>query len=90
MKHIHLIGIGGSGLSAIARVLLQMGYTVSGSDRVSSPLSASLQAEGVNFMLGHSPDNIQGADLVIRSSAIQDDNSRSSNCQNAWHTGAKT
>jgi UDP-N-acetylmuramate--alanine ligase len=74
MKHIHLIGIGGSGLSAIARVLLQMGYTVSGSDRTASPLSASLQAEGVRFMLGHNPDNILGADLVIRSSAVSEDN----------------
>jgi UDP-N-acetylmuramate--alanine ligase len=74
MKHIHLIGIGGTGLSAIARILLQMGYTVSGSDRAASPLSAGLQVEGVNVMLGHSPENIQGADLVIRSSAIPDDN----------------
>jgi UDP-N-acetylmuramate--alanine ligase len=74
MKHIHLIGIGGSGLSAIARVLLQMGYTVSGSDRATSPLATSLQADGVRFMLGHAPENIQGADLVVRSSAVSDDN----------------
>ena len=74
MKHIHFIGIGGSGLSAIARVLLQMGYTVSGSDRAASPLTDSLQAEWVRLMLGHNPDNILGADLVIRSSAVSDDN----------------
>jgi UDP-N-acetylmuramate--alanine ligase len=74
MKHIHMIGIGGTGLSAIARVLLQMGYTVSGSDQTASPLFNSLKVEGVNVYLGHAAENIQGADIIIRSSAVQDDN----------------
>ena len=74
MKHIHLIGIGGTGLSAIARVLLESGYEVSGSDRSSSPLSDALAADGVKVMIGHDPANIQGADQVIRSSAVSDDN----------------
>ncbi len=74
MKHIHLIGIGGTGLSAIARVLLESGYRVSGSDRSSSPLSEALAADGVKIMIGHDSGNIRGADLIVRSSAIADDN----------------
>ncbi len=74
MKHIHLIGIGGTGLSAIARVLLEKGYTVSGSDRTESSLFNALTAAGVHTFLGHAGDQVIGADLVIRSSAIPDDN----------------
>ncbi|MBN2677435.1 MAG: UDP-N-acetylmuramate--L-alanine ligase [Anaerolineaceae bacterium] len=74
MNHIHLIGIGGTGLSAIARVLLESGFKVSGSDRSPSPLSDALALDGVKIMHGHSPDNIRGADQVVRSSAISDDN----------------
>ncbi|MDO9128539.1 MAG: UDP-N-acetylmuramate--L-alanine ligase [Anaerolineales bacterium] len=74
MKHIHLIGIGGSGLSAIARLLKEMGYTVSGSDRAETPFLAHLKAAGVILSIGHHPENIAGADLVVRSSAISDDN----------------
>ncbi len=74
MAKVHLIGIGGSGLSAIARVLLESGYTVSGSDRASSPLAESLRAAGVRLMIGHQAGNIAGADVVVRSSAIPDDN----------------
>jgi UDP-N-acetylmuramate--alanine ligase len=74
MTHIHLIGIGGTGLSAIARVLLEMGYTVSGSDRAESPFTRDLQTAGVTIRIGHHPENIRGADLVVRSSAIPDDN----------------
>ncbi len=74
MTHIHLIGIGGSGLSAIARVLRESGYEVSGSDRVLSPLAQELMLAGVNVTVGHAPENIRGADLVVRSSAIPDNN----------------
>jgi UDP-N-acetylmuramate--alanine ligase len=74
MTHVHLIGIGGSGLSAIATVLLESGYTVSGSDRTPSPLSDALAAAGVQVAIGHIAGNIAGADLVLRSSAISDDN----------------
>ena len=73
-KHVHLIGIGGSGLSAIARVLLESGYLVSGSDRTSSPLLESLAADGVRVNIGHSADAIGEADVVVRSSAVTDDN----------------
>lgn len=74
MKRIHLIGIGGTGISSIARVLLERGYTVSGSDRALSPLALSLKEAGVQVLEGHDAANIQGADLVVRSSAIPDNN----------------
>ncbi|MFW5713295.1 MAG: UDP-N-acetylmuramate--L-alanine ligase [Brevefilum sp.] len=74
MKHVHLIGIGGTGLSAIARVLLERGYAVSGSDREASPLFKAITAAGARTFLGHAAEQIAGADLVIRSSAIPDDN----------------
>jgi UDP-N-acetylmuramate--alanine ligase len=72
--HIHLIGIGGTGLSAIARVLLEMGYTVSGSDRAESTFTHDLRSAGVTINIGHRPENVLGAGLVIRSAAIPDDN----------------
>jgi len=75
MTHVHLIGIGGSGLSAIARLLKESGYTVTGSDRALTPFAADLQAAGMTIYIGHHPRNIQGADWIVRSSAIPDDNS---------------
>ncbi|TAK11992.1 MAG: UDP-N-acetylmuramate--L-alanine ligase [Anaerolineae bacterium] len=74
MAHIHFIGIGGAGLSAIARVLLERGQTVSGSDRAASPLADSLARAGARIVIGHAAENIRGAHKVIRSSAIPDDN----------------
>jgi UDP-N-acetylmuramate--alanine ligase len=74
MAHIHLIGIGGSGLSAIARVLLESGSSVSGSDRQLSPQALGLQPLGARLYAGHRPENVHGADTVVRSSAIPDDN----------------
>ncbi|MCB2210082.1 UDP-N-acetylmuramate--L-alanine ligase [bacterium] len=74
MKHIHFIGIGGTGLSAIARVLLEKGYAVSGSDREASPLFNAVTEAGARTFLGHAAEQIAGADLVVRSSAIPDEN----------------
>lgn len=74
MTHVHLIGIGGSGLSAIARILLESGYVVSGSDRQLTPAAETLLQAGAKIMIGHHPDYIVGADLVVRSSAIPDNN----------------
>ena len=74
MTHVHLIGIGGTGISSIARVLLEKGYTVSGSDRILSPLALDLMQAGATVFEGHAAGNILGADLVVRSSAIADDN----------------
>jgi UDP-N-acetylmuramate--alanine ligase len=72
--HIHLVGIGGIGLSAIARVLHGWGYLVSGSDQQSTPLTEALAAEGITVSRGHSAAHVEGADLVIISSAIREDN----------------
>ena len=73
-QRIHFIGIGGTGLSAIARVLLERGYTVSGSDRQASPFTAALARLGARVYLGHAAEQVRDADLVVRSSAIPDDN----------------
>ena len=74
MTHVHFIGIGGSGLSAIARLLLESGYTVSGSDRVMSPFADELRKAGATVYIGHHARNLEGADWVVRSSAVTDDN----------------
>lgn len=74
MKHAHLIGIGGSGLSAIALFLKEKGYRVTGSDRVLSPLAAQLVSEGITVYAGHDAANVRGADVVIRSSAVPVEN----------------
>jgi len=74
MEHIHFIGIGGTGLSAIATVLLEQGYTVSGSDLTESNLFAAVQKAGGTVTLGHLAENISGADLVVRSSAVPENN----------------
>ena len=74
MRHVHLIGIGGSGLSAIARLLLERGDDVSGSDQVLSVWAQDLIALGAKVYLGHKAEHISGADLVIRSSAIPETN----------------
>ena len=72
--HIHLIGIGGSGMSAIARVLLGRGVTVSGSDQQAGPLTAALTAAGASIFIGHAAEHIAGATVVVRSSAVPDSN----------------
>jgi UDP-N-acetylmuramate--alanine ligase len=74
MTRVHFIGIGGSGLSAIARLLKESGYEVTGSDRAFSPFALALQSDGVAIYIGHHPRNVAGADMVIRSSAIAEDN----------------
>lgn len=73
-RRLHLIGIGGAGMSAIATVLIAMGHVVSGSDVKDSLTLSRLRALGVECYLGHSRENICGADAVIYSSAIRPDN----------------
>lgn len=74
MAHVHFIGLGGTGLSAIALVMLQRGHIVSGSDRQLSPVLESLEKAGARVFLGHRPENIRAADVVVRSSAVPDEN----------------
>lgn len=73
-KRLFFIGIGGYGISAIARVMHEMGYSVSGSDRTLSPLAENLRIMGITVYEGHHRNHIVGMDMVIRSSAVTDDN----------------
>src|SRR5262245_21448726 len=74
MTHVHFIGIGGSGLSAIARLLLESGYKVSGSDRVLTPFADDVRKAGATVFIGHHARNLAGAEWVVVSSAIGTDN----------------
>ena len=69
-SHIHLVGIGGAGLSAIARVLLQRGVRVSGCDRQASAATAELAELGAEIFIGHDAAHVGGANLVLISSAV--------------------
>ncbi len=71
---VHLIAIGGTGMSAVARLLLGRGIRVSGSDAKDSPVLASLAAQGATVRVGHDPAALDGADTVVVSSAIREDN----------------
>lgn len=71
---VHFVGIAGAGLSAIAKVLHESGWRVSGSDAGTSPFAQSLAASGVTVYLGHRAEQIEGADRVVISSAIPADN----------------
>ena len=70
IHQIHFIGIGGAGLSAIARVLLEQGAEVSGSDLVLSPVAEALARDGAHVSAGHRAENVIGAELVVVSSAV--------------------
>ena len=76
MKHkvnnIHFVGIGGSGMSGIAEVLLNLGYQVSGSDLGSNAASVRLDGLGAKVMLGHDAANVAGADVVVTSTAVNE------------------
>ena len=72
--HIHIVGIGGAGMSAIARVLVGRGFRVSGSDMQSNSQTEALAAEGVKIFVGHEASHVEGAALVVISSAIPSGN----------------
>jgi len=74
VKIIHFIGIGGSGMSAIAKVMLDMGYVVSGSDAQKSAVTLKLEQAGAVVCIGHSYENINDAQAVVVSTAISDTN----------------
>lgn len=71
-QHIHITGIGGFGMSAIARVLLLRGFTVSGSDRGENALTAALMRDGATVYQGHDAAYIDGADMLLATSAVPD------------------
>lgn len=73
-QHIHFVGIGGIGMSGIAEVLANLGFRVSGSDQKKSDVTAHLEELGVEVTEGHAPENVGDAHVVVRSTAVRDDN----------------
>ncbi|SIN74891.1 UDP-N-acetylmuramate--L-alanine ligase [Sulfurivirga caldicuralii] len=74
IRHIHFVGIGGVGMAGIAEVCLNLGYTVSGSDIQESANTTRLAALGARIFIGHSEQAVQGADVVVVSSAVPEQN----------------
>ncbi|HEU4852965.1 MAG TPA: UDP-N-acetylmuramate--L-alanine ligase [Telluria sp.] len=74
VRNIHFVGIGGSGMSGIAEVLHNLGYTVTGSDLGANAATARLEEQGVRVMRGHAPENIGSADAVVTSTAVNEGN----------------
>ena len=73
-NHIHFIGIGGIGMSGMAELLYKLGFNISGSDVNRSEITENLQNLGINISEGHQNTNINGADVVVYSSAVKNDN----------------
>lgn len=74
IRHVHFVGVGGIMMSGIAELMKNKGFIVSGSDRSSSSMIDHLRQEGIQVMIGHKEDNVVGADLVVYSSAVPEDN----------------
>lgn len=74
IKHVHFVGIGGVGMAGIAEVLLRQGYTVSGSDLSDNALTQWLRVMGAVIHRGHEASNIENADVIVRSSAVDMEN----------------
>ena len=74
VRKIHMVGIGGSGMSGIATLLLNLGFQVSGSDRAESAMVQQLRDQGAEIFIGHHADHLSGVDVVVISSAIGEEN----------------
>jgi UDP-N-acetylmuramate--alanine ligase len=74
VKHIHFIGIGGAGMGGIAEVLKNLGYEISGSDIKQSPITHRLESLGIQISIGHAAENIKDTDVVVVTSAIDENN----------------
>jgi UDP-N-acetylmuramate--alanine ligase len=74
VKHIHFVGIGGAGMSGIAEILHNLGYTVSGSDQSASATSHRLASLGIRVAIGHDASHVAGAEAVVTSTAVKGDN----------------
>ncbi len=74
INHIHMVGIGGTGMNGIAEVLLNMDYKISGTDIAETEVTQRLAHIGAEISIGHKAEKIEGADVVVISSAIKDDN----------------
>ncbi|MGN7468432.1 UDP-N-acetylmuramate--L-alanine ligase [Brevibacillus sp. SAFN-007a] len=73
-RHVHFVGIGGYGMSAIARVLIDLGYKVTGSDVAMNELAKKLEARGAVVHIGHNAAHVEGADIIVYSTSIPKDN----------------
>ena len=74
IKSIHFIGIGGIGMSGIAELLNNLGFKITGSDIKASENVKRLESLGIEISIGHSPNNLKNADVVVYSSAVPLDN----------------
>jgi len=74
VRHLHFVGVGGVGMSGLAEILRQLEFQVSGSDLRDGGNTQRLASLGVRIDIGHAPENVHGADVVVRSTAIVDDN----------------
>lgn len=74
IRRIHMIGIGGTGMSGIAEVLVNLGYEVAGSDLRATAVTERLRGKGIEVFIGHAAGNIGSADVVVSSSAVDEDN----------------
>jgi UDP-N-acetylmuramate--alanine ligase len=74
VKHVHFVGIGGSGMSGIAEVLFNLGFEVSGSDMADNAATRHLRELGATVVAGHAPEHVLGADVVVVSTAVKADN----------------
>ena len=74
MRRLHFVGIGGAGMNGIAQVMLNLGYTVSGSDLRANAATDRLAEQGAIIHIGHAPENVEGVDALVISSAVSEDN----------------
>ncbi|RYY74350.1 MAG: UDP-N-acetylmuramate--L-alanine ligase [Gammaproteobacteria bacterium] len=74
IRRIHFIGIGGAGMSGIAEVLINQGYEISGSDIKASSVTERLEKKGAKVFIGHTAQNVAGADVIVNSSAVNNSN----------------
>ncbi len=74
MRRLHFVGIGGAGMNGIAQVMLNLGYEVSGSDMRANAATERLAEQGAVIHIGHAPEHVAGADAVVISSAVREDN----------------
>ena len=74
VKRIHMIGIGGAGMSGIAEILLTLGFTITGSDMKTSPVTERLASLGARINIGHAAANVRDCNVVVYSSAVREDN----------------
>jgi UDP-N-acetylmuramate--alanine ligase len=84
IRHVHFVGIGGAGMSGIAEILHNLGYTVSGTDIADSPVLRRLQSMGIHTRVGHDAQHVSGADAVVTSTAVQADNPEVVEAHRKW------